>query len=119
MYAGRRIAALRVTALAALAVSAILYADSLHPGRAFCPMAAACDKARSSALGKIFGVPTSIIGMAAFGGLYFLSMLRVEVSRRLLRPAGFMAAMVGAGSSTRTPRRPQPSRSGLPCALRS
>ena len=60
MYAGRRIAALRVTALAALAVSAILYADSLHPGRAFCPMAAACDKARSSALGKIFGVPTSI-----------------------------------------------------------
>lgn len=97
MYAGRRIAAIRLTALAALAVSAILYADSLHPGRAFCPMAAACDKARSSALGKIFGVPTSVLGMAAFGGLFLLTMLRVELSRKLLRPAGFMAALVGAG----------------------
>ncbi len=97
MYAGRRIAAIRITALAALAVSAILYADSLHPGRAFCPLAAACDKARQSALGKIFGVPTSIHGMAAFGGLFFLSMLRVEYSRNLLRPAGFLAAVVGAG----------------------
>jgi predicted DsbA family dithiol-disulfide isomerase/uncharacterized membrane protein len=97
MYAGRRIAAIRVTALAALAVSAILYADSLHPGRAFCPMAAACDKARSSALGRIFGVPTSVLGMAAFGGLFLFTMLRVELSRKLLRPAGFMAALVGAG----------------------
>lgn len=97
MYAGRRIATLRVTALAALAVSAILCADGLHPGRAFCPMAAACDKARSSALGRIFGIPTSVVGMAAFGGLFALSMLRVEHSRRLLRPAGFLAALVGAG----------------------
>lgn len=97
MYAGRRITAIRVTALAALAVSSILYADSLHPGRAFCPMAAACDKARSSALGKIFGVPTSILGMASFGGLFLLTMLRVELSRKLLRPAGFLAALVGAG----------------------
>lgn len=97
MYAGRRIAALRVTALAALAVSAILAADTLHPGRAFCPLAAACEKARSSALGKILGIPTSVHGMVAFGGLFLLSMLKVETSRRLLRPAGFLAAVVGAG----------------------
>ena len=97
MYDGRRITALRLTALSALTVSAILAADTLHPGRAFCPLAAACEKARSSALGKIFGFPTSVVGMAAFGGLFLLSMLRVEVSRRLLRPAGFFAALVGAG----------------------
>jgi len=96
MYDGRRITALRLTALSALAVSAILAADSLHPGRAFCPLAAACEKARASALGKILGVPTSVVGMAAFGGLFLLSMLRVEYSRRLLRPAGFFAALVGA-----------------------
>lgn len=96
MYDGRRITALRLTALAALTVSAILTADSLHPGRAFCPLAAACEKARSSALGKIFGIPTSVVGMAAFGGLFLLTLLRVEHSRRLLRPAGFGAALVGA-----------------------
>ncbi len=96
MYDGRRISALRLTALSALTVSAILTADSLHPGRAFCPLAAACEKARSSALGKILGIPTSVLGMAAFGGLFLLSMLPVEYSRRLLRPSGFLAALVGA-----------------------
>lgn len=97
MYYGWRAPALRVTSLAALVVSAALTADHLHPERAFCPMAEACDKARSSALGAILGVPTSVIGMAAFGGLFLLTLLPVVWGRRLLRPAGIVAAVCGAG----------------------
>jgi uncharacterized membrane protein len=97
MHYGWRAPALRLTALSALVVSAALTADRLHPGRGFCPLAEACNAARNSALGTIHGVPTSTIGMLAFGALFFLTLLPVEWGRRLLRPAGILAALAGAG----------------------
>ena len=97
MFFARRTALLRLTAMAALVASAVLTADALHPDRAFCPLEQACSAARESALGSIFGVPTSILGMLAFGGLFVLTMLPVEWSRPLLRPAGAVAALAGVG----------------------
>jgi predicted DsbA family dithiol-disulfide isomerase/uncharacterized membrane protein len=89
-------ALLRLTAMAALAVSALLTYDTLHPDRAFCPLAEACEKARNSALGEIVpGLPTSVLGMLAFGALYLLTLLPLEWSRFLLKPAGALAALAG------------------------
>jgi len=65
----RRTAALRIAALAALLASAVLTSDHLHPDREFCPLAEACAAARESPLGTLAGVPTSVVGMVAFGGL--------------------------------------------------
>jgi uncharacterized membrane protein len=93
-FAGRT-ALLRLVAMAALGVSALLTADYLHPERAFCPFEEACTRARESALGEIAGVPTSEIGMLAFGALFLLTLLPVEWSRPLLRPAGLVAALAG------------------------
>jgi predicted DsbA family dithiol-disulfide isomerase/uncharacterized membrane protein len=90
----RRMALLRLTAMAALVASALLTYDTLHPDRAFCPLAEACEKARSSALGEIIeGLPTSVLGMLAFGALYLLTLLPLEWSRFLLKPAGALAAL--------------------------
>ena len=97
MVSAGRIAALRLIAMAALVASAILITDGLHPDRAFCPMEQACEAARSSALGTFFGIPTALLGAAAFGGLFFLTLLPVAWSRRPLQVAGFLAALGGAG----------------------
>lgn len=97
MVSARRLVLLRLTAMAALCVSTMLTYDALHPERAFCPLVEACEKVRGSALGEIAGVPTSMIGMAAFGGLFLLTLLPVEWARRLLKPVGLVAALSGAG----------------------
>ncbi len=93
----RRIALLRLTALIAIGVSAVLTVDHLRPGRAFCPLAEACAAARDSALGSIGGVPTSVIGMVAFGALIVLTLLPLEISRPVLKPVGGIAAAAGLG----------------------
>lgn len=97
MVSARRVILLRVTAIVAVCVSTLLTYDSLNPGRAFCPLAEACERARGSALGVILGIPTSIVGMAAFGGLFLLTLLPIEWARTLLKPAGLLAALAGAG----------------------
>lgn len=93
----RRTALLRLTILAAIAASALLTADHLNPGRSFCPLEQACDAAANSPLGTIMGIPTALIGMAAFGALFLLTLLPVEWSRPLLRPAGALALLAGVG----------------------
>lgn len=93
----RRTALLRLVAMAALAVSAVLFSDHLNPDRAFCPMERACELARESDLGTLFGIPTSVLGMVAFGGLFVLTLLPVEWGRRPLQIAGFVAALAGGG----------------------
>jgi len=93
----RRISLLRATALVAIAVSAVLTVDHVRPGRAFCPLAEACAAARESALGTIGGVPTSIIGLAAFGALLVLTLLPLEISRPVLKPVGALSAAAGLG----------------------
>ncbi len=92
-----RTALLRLVAAAALVASAMLTADHLHPERSFCPLEAACHAAASSALGSVLGVPTSVLGLAAFGLLFTLTLLPVEWSRPWLRPAGFVASVSGLG----------------------
>ena len=97
MIFARRTALLRLTAMTALLASAVLTSDHLNPGRAFCPLAEACAAASKSELGSFYGIPTSVLGMIAFGGLFLITLLPVEWARPLLRPAGFFAAMAGVG----------------------
>src|SRR5262245_10603734 len=97
MASSRRILLLRIIALVALLASGALVADSLHSERGFCPLEAACKKARASALGQVLGIPTSVIGLVAFGGLLGLTFLPARLARKVLRPVGILAALCGAG----------------------
>lgn len=88
---------LRSACLAALAASAALTSDALHPDRAFCPLEAACALARGSALGTMFGLPTSVFGILAFLGLFLMTLLPPRLARFLARPAAWGAALMGLG----------------------
>ena len=91
----RPIAALRVAAIGGLFASALLTADALRGGRGFCPLEEACSKARESALGHVLGVPTAVMGLAAFVALLGLTLTASRPARALLRPAGWSAGVVG------------------------
>jgi uncharacterized membrane protein len=84
---------IRLAALVGLLASALLAAETLRPERKFCPMDEACAAARDSALGDVAGVPTSVVGVAAFGG--FLALTFAARGRRLLRWAAAAAAVCG------------------------
>lgn len=90
-----RLALLRLSAMGGLVASALLAHDALHPERAFCPLVQACNAASHSALGQVAGVPTSVVGLCAFGAFFLLSLLPGEPTRKLLRLAGFLAALGG------------------------
>ncbi|MFO0932069.1 MAG: vitamin K epoxide reductase family protein [Planctomycetota bacterium] len=95
MRVPRSVLVLRGCCLLALLASAALTADSLHAGRQFCPLDAACAKARDSALGSFFGVKTSILGIAAFAGLFLLTLLPLSFARKVARPAAWAAGLAG------------------------
>src|SRR5437868_13491907 len=97
MISSRRILLLRIIALVALLVSGALVADSFHTERGFCPLQAACKAARASALGHVLGIPTSVVGLVAFGGLLAMTFLPTRTARRVLRPVGVLAALCGIG----------------------
>ncbi len=96
MLHARRITLLRLCAMAGLVLSALLTYDKLNPERAFCPLAEACKLAGESPLGNIAGIPTSVLGLGAFGGLFLLTLLPMGWARSLLKPAGLLAAVAGA-----------------------
>jgi uncharacterized membrane protein len=96
----RRTAILRVIAMIGVGVSAVLVSDHLHPGRAFCPLADACAAAAHSDLGAVLGVPTSLLGLAAFGALFGLTLLSPTWTRPLLLPAGLLSTAAGIGLLT-------------------
>jgi uncharacterized membrane protein/protein-disulfide isomerase len=95
MRVPRSVLVLRLCCLVALLASAALTADTLNPGRQFCPLDAACAKARNSALGSFFGVKTSVLGLAAFSGLFLLTLLPLDAARRVARPAAWLAGAAG------------------------
>ncbi|MDF1703100.1 MAG: vitamin K epoxide reductase family protein, partial [Planctomycetota bacterium] len=93
MLFARRLTAIRVTTLVAVLASVILVADHVRPGREFCPLEEACSAAAHSELGTLFGVPTSMLGLAAFAAVLMMTLLPVRVARKLLQPACFVGAM--------------------------
>ncbi|MBL9085815.1 MAG: DsbA family protein [Planctomycetia bacterium] len=95
MRVPRSVLVLRGCCLLALLASAALTADSLHVGRQFCPLDAACAKARDSALGSFFGIKTSVLGIAAFAGLFLLTLLPLSFARKVARPAAWAAGLAG------------------------
>jgi uncharacterized membrane protein/protein-disulfide isomerase len=97
MRVPRSVLVLRGCCLLALLASAALTADSLHAGRQFCPLDAACAKARDSALGSFFGVKTSLLGIVAFAGLFLLTLLPAAFARKVARPAAWAAGLAGLG----------------------
>jgi uncharacterized membrane protein len=93
----RSVLVVRLSCLTAMAVSAALVAESMHPERGFCPLQAACEKARHSALGNVLGVPTSVLGIFAFSTLFLLTLLPPRPARMLARPAAWIGALAAAG----------------------
>lgn len=93
MLFARRLTAIRVTTLVAVLASVILVADHVRPGREFCPLEEACSAAAHSELGTLFGMPTSMLGLAAFAAVLMMTLLPVRVARKLLQPACFVGAM--------------------------
>jgi len=89
--------ALRLTVLAALAVSAVLYVQYVNPAQAtFCGVGSGCETVRRSAFGY-FGsrfVSLPLLGLAAYGTLLWVS-VRAPGSPWVLR----LAAVGGAGSA--------------------
>ena len=90
-----RLVGLRMAAMAALPASTILTYDRMHPDRAICPLAEACERARESFFGSVAGVPTSTIGLLAFAGLFLLTLLPERWGRPILRPAALFAGLAG------------------------
>lgn len=97
MRVPRSVLVLRLCCLLALLASAALTADALQTGRRFCPLDAACEKARASELGTILGVKTSVLGIAAFGALLLVTLLPARLARVLGRPAAWLAGVGGLG----------------------
>lgn len=97
MRVPRSVLVLRLCCLLALLASAALTADALQPGRRFCPLDAACERARESELGTIYGVKTSVLGIAAFGALFLVTLLPARGARALGRPASWLAGVGGLG----------------------
>ncbi len=86
---------LRFCCVAALGASAVLVVDGLRKHPAFCSLESACDKARSSAVGSLFGVPTSWVGLGAFGLLFLLALLPARFGSRPVRLGALVAGVAG------------------------
>jgi uncharacterized membrane protein len=75
---------LRLALLVALAASASLFVEYQNAGDpAFCGVGSGCLAVRLSPYSKLFGVPLPTLGLAAYAGLFILSLL--SWSRELLR----------------------------------
>jgi|GEM_PF-2539541 len=88
---------LRFCCVAALGASAILVVDGLREHPAFCSLEAACEKARASVLGTLFGVPTSWVGLGAFGLLFLLALLPARFGSRPVKLGALVAGVCGIG----------------------
>jgi len=86
---------LRIAALGGLLASAMLVAERITPARRFCPLEEACEKARSSALGSIAGVPTSVIGLVGFAALLTASLLPSRRARTITRRVAVAGGVAG------------------------
>jgi uncharacterized membrane protein/thiol-disulfide isomerase/thioredoxin len=84
---------LRMPLLVALTASSALWIEYQNAGDpAFCSAGSGCAKVRASEYSKLFGVPLPIIGLAAFGILYALSLVaKTRLMHRLV------AAVAGVG----------------------
>lgn len=94
MLFAHRLTALRVVTLVAVVASALLVADTVNPGREFCPLEEACSAAAQSELGSLFGIPTSILGLGAFAFVLLATLLPVRAARMILQPVCFVGALV-------------------------
>ncbi len=88
---------IRLCCVAALGASAVLVVDGLRKHPAFCSLDSACEKARSSAMGTMFGVPTSWVGLGAFALLFLLALLPARFGSRPVRLGALVAGACGAG----------------------
>ncbi|MDJ0973299.1 MAG: vitamin K epoxide reductase family protein [Planctomycetota bacterium] len=93
----RRLIAARAAILVALLASAALTVDHVRPGPGYCPMEQACDQAKASELGTLAGIPTSVLGMAAFALLLLLSLPSRLAIRRLCVMAAALGIAAGIG----------------------
>jgi predicted DsbA family dithiol-disulfide isomerase/uncharacterized membrane protein len=81
--------------LVALALSAMLFADSVGEGSTFCGATSGCAAIRATAWGALYGVPIPLIGLVAFSGLLALSLSPAQLGRRVFAVDCVVSGLIG------------------------
>jgi uncharacterized membrane protein/predicted DsbA family dithiol-disulfide isomerase len=84
-----------VPALAGIAASAALAVDYLRPRPVFCPMGGGCEAVRHTVFASLFGVPTPILGLAAFVAIGVTALLNGRRARLASLILSVGAGLVG------------------------
>lgn len=87
----------RVCAVLALGASALLLVDSLRVTPAVCGFGSGCEAVRRSSLGRLLGVPTPILGIAAFGTLLALTLVPGARAQRTATALALVGGAIGFG----------------------
>jgi uncharacterized membrane protein/protein-disulfide isomerase len=85
----------RLFTLAALAGSVALVVNQWNPQSGFCGFHVDCEPVLHSRLGQSLGVPLPIVGVAAFGVLFGISLVPAQRAMALLRPLTLAAGLIG------------------------
>jgi uncharacterized membrane protein/2-hydroxychromene-2-carboxylate isomerase len=86
---------IRLAALTALAASAALLVDYLQPDPRFCGFHASCEQVLFSWYGRILGLPLPLVGIAAFGAIFAMSLHPALQAGRLFRALALAGGAVG------------------------
>ncbi len=92
-----KLLALRLVALFALAVCGASLADYLLGGSPYCGARSGCDEVMSSPFGRLLGVPLPVVGLAAFGLFFGLTLFPRRRDFALLGPLALVAGLAGLG----------------------
>ena len=66
----------RCLLLTAILLSGVTLAMEIDPRGQYCGFDGGCDEVRSSAFGRVAGIPLPVVGLAGFGSLLILSLVR-------------------------------------------
>ncbi len=90
-----RLLLLRGTSLSAAGMCMALLVDEFSLQPTFCSLRAGCDDVLQSTYGRPFGVPLSLVGLAAFGAFFALTLLPQAAASKLLTFFSFGAGSAG------------------------
>jgi uncharacterized membrane protein/predicted DsbA family dithiol-disulfide isomerase len=96
MEVWHRVLLTRLFALAALAISAALLMNDLHPNPGFCGFQFDCEAVLFSDYSRALGIPLPVFGIVTFGALLGLTLFpgqRTDLVRRLLALAAGLAGI--------------------------
>lgn len=86
---------LRAISLVAIIACAAMIVDDVAAAPAFCGFRAGCDEVLHSAYGRPFGIPLSLIGLAAFGVFFGLTLFPQSSGGRFIGGLALAAGVCG------------------------